>query len=262
MRAALVLTLALPILAETPATIGAPSMLASHMALRGGAPELLAERGRLELLCGDRAKGEDALKTALEIGATRGEVYRLVALAWLTDGQPEKAFAVHERMLQATPKADDPIAHAAVDLVQAGFPEKADAMMEVAFKLDPRDWDELMYFAVAAADARQTALSVKWFGRIRGMDDGDAKQDAWPQAERLLGAGRVEEAAALVDQILKARPRDWEFALAVARAAALAGNKPLTKAWCARALASSGSQPELLVELALLSQGKVMPYRR
>ncbi len=252
--------LSLPLAAGDNPTI--ESLLLKHRKLSGTAPEILAERARLRFLSGDVKGGEEDLSSALFVGETRGEVLRLAALARLTAGQLEKATALHEQMIKVAPKADDAFSHAAVDLVQAELPEKADAMMERAFQLDPRDWEEILHFAFAAARARQTALSVKWYGRIQAMDRSDSKQVARPFLEFLLGAGMVEEAGALVERMLVAQPREWELALGVAQAATQVGNKALAAHWSQRALELGEDQPTLLLELALLQQGKVKAYRR
>ncbi len=256
----LTIALCLPLVAESPMT--PQSLLQRHQAISGTSPDLFAERARLRFMIGDAKGAEEDLSNAFTLGPARGETFRLAALVRLSAGQVDKAFALHEQMLKVAPKADDAFSHAAVDLIQAGFLEKADAMMELACKLDPRDWEEILHFALAAARAKDTALAVKWFSRIKGMDKSDAKQEARPMFEFLLGAGMAEEAAALAEPMLLAQPREWELALGVARAAMLSGNKTLMDKWSERALQLGGGQPTLLVELALLKQGKAAPYRR
>lgn len=272
MRILIALGLALPLLAQdgaasapAPARTAIPDyplgdLLNRHEVL-GYGPEALAERARLHFLAGNTPKGEELLKLALEKAGANGEVYRLAALALFTAGQPARALALHQELLQRAPKADDALAHAAGDLVQAGFPDQADALMERAYQLDPRDMDETLAFAVIASEAGHSALATKWLTKLRGLDKSDAKQEAMPLLQAFLAAGKVGESAALADKILAARPRDWEVAIAVAKVALRQGQPELAKAWMRRAELIDAREPHLLMALALLARGLDQTYR-
>jgi len=126
---------------------------------------LVAEYGHAYLASGDRTKAEEAFTAAPLFDLKDGETYRLIAYAWLRHGFKAEGLAAMEKMQEMDPKAKNAFAKGAVNLLDAGLPSEAEALMEKAWKMDKKDWWNCCDFVRAALRAKNGDLAARWCAR-------------------------------------------------------------------------------------------------
>jgi predicted Zn-dependent protease len=174
MRALPWLVLALPLAAQgvDPASFeGDPARIlatasAKALDLKPRKPEVLAMAGRVQLRLGERAKAE-----ALFIRAERrsAEAQRLIGQAWLEAGDAPRAEAAFRALAESFPREKNILSAAAANLMDGQRYEAAERMMEAAYALDPRDWENVMVYGRACLRQKRQDLAAQWFARITGV---------------------------------------------------------------------------------------------
>jgi tetratricopeptide (TPR) repeat protein len=193
--------LAAPLWAQAPAGVdaayfkGDPKAIMAACADRARAikpndSRLLAEYGRAYLASGDRARAEEAFAAAAKSDPKDGETYRLIAFAWQRRGFKAEAMAALEQMQLMDPKAKNAFAKAAVNLLDAGQEPVAEALMEKAWKLDPKDWQNCVEFARAAVRNQRSDLAARWFAHT--VEARPREERMWNEIALAFADGGVE----------------------------------------------------------------------
>jgi Flp pilus assembly protein TadD len=134
-------------------------------AIKSKDSRLLAEYGRAYLMAGQRAKAEEAFTLAKAADAKDAETHRLIAYAWLRSGNRGEALKAIEEMQLLDSKAKNVFTRAAINLSDAGLSKEADALMERAWALDVKDWDNCVAYGRAALRKQRRDVAAKWFAR-------------------------------------------------------------------------------------------------
>lgn len=200
MRALLPLVCALPLAAQTFTADffkGDPKAVMAACAdkarsLKPNDSRLLAEYGRAYLASGDRTRAEAAFAAAILSDPKDGETHFLIGYAWLRNGRVPEALAAFDKMAALDPKGKNALARAAVVLLDAGQEARALELMDRAWNLDRKDWQNCVEFARACVRARRAELAATWFERT---------VQARPKEERMYN----EIALALADAGTPAR---------------------------------------------------------
>lgn len=190
-------------------------------ALHSKNPRLLAEWGRIHLALGERKQAEEDFQQAVKLGPKDSETHRLIALAWLHQGEKGLALEAHKAMLAANPKDDDTFADAAMDLLDAGHITEARAMMESTWVSNRKNESKFREFALAWVALNQPEDAATWMERARASDPKD-----WD--------------------------KDWGKNLAFGRAAYQHRMDALAAKWMARAIAADPREEHVWNDIATL----------
>ena len=124
---------------------------------------VLAQVGRAHLIAGDRTKAESYFSRV--VGGD-GEAFRWMGQAWLECGHPKVGVATLLKVAEQDPAAKNIQRDAAVVLMDAGFAKEADEVMTGAFRVAPRDWQNVAAFGRACLRQNRQDLAAIWFERI------------------------------------------------------------------------------------------------
>ena len=187
----------LPLVSQTPDFKGDPKQIMQDCAnkarsIEGKDSRLLAEYGRAYLAAGQREMAEETFKVAIARDPKDGETHFLIGYAWLRQGFKEEAFKAFVVMENADPKGKNAFARAAVVLLDAGEEAAATTLMEKAYRLDVKDWQNACEFGRACVRNGKPELASLWFDRTVA---------AKPKEERMWN----EIALAYADKGLPAR---------------------------------------------------------
>ncbi len=219
--------LATGLLAQAPTPVPAPAFQGDLKVLMAACADkarsldpkdsrLLAEYGRAYLVAGLLDKAQGAFKAAIASDPKDGETHRLVGIGWLAGGKREEALLAFEGILTAAPRSRNVIKHAALNLLEAGFPNEARRFMEASWLLDPTDYHNGKDFATAALQAHQWELASAWMERVAPLD------------------------------------KDWKDQLEFARQALRLGQRDLGLRWLERAAQIKPKEARLWNEVALI----------
>jgi tetratricopeptide (TPR) repeat protein len=124
---------------------------------------VLAQVGRAHLIAGDRAKAGAYFQKAATGDA---EAQRWIGQARLECGDPKAAVTTLLEVSGQDLRAKNAKKDAAVLLMDFGFPKEADILMNSAFDLGPRDWQNVTAFGRACLRQKRPDLAAVWFARI------------------------------------------------------------------------------------------------
>ncbi|HJU84453.1 MAG TPA: tetratricopeptide repeat protein [Holophagaceae bacterium] len=198
---------------------------------------------------GDAAEAEKRFKAAAALEPKDAGVHRLIALAWLRHGAKAEALAALEPLRSGKAEGMNDVRRAARDLLVAGLPAEAGALMEQAWSKDRKAWEDCLHFADACVQARQPALALAWYRR--GALKKEAKENLTKGAIDLLDAGHPAEAKATMELAYRLDPADWEDCCEFGRAAVRNKDLPLAAQYFARAVEKNPLEHGMWNEIAL-----------
>ena len=158
---------------------------------------LQAEYARAYLAAGVLRKSDDSFASALQLDPKDSETRTLIARAWIMNGSRDRGLAALEPLRKPDLNFDSGYTTAAVLLLDYASPAEADAMMEIGFRKEQHDWNDLFEFAQACADHGQLDLAVKWYRR--GAPEKDAPDEVYKRALTMLEEGHAQEASSLME---------------------------------------------------------------
>lgn len=145
---------------------------------------ILAEIGDIYLTLGERSKAEEVFREALELKDVDGEAFHLVGKAWLRHGFKAEAMKAFEgTSLRGGGQWggwDNPkniMKRAAMDLMDAGYPKEAEALMDRAYLIDTKDAENCYQFGRSALLAGQREIAATWF--LRAIKAGPKDEEVW-----------------------------------------------------------------------------------
>ncbi len=137
---------------------------------------LLAEYGRAYLASGQREKAEATFKAAIASDPEDGRTHFLIGYAWLRNGFKAEALQAFHLMQTSDPEDKNSFTRAAIVLLDADETEAAVMLMEKAYALDPKDWQNACEFGRACLRKGMKDAAAIWFKRTI---------DAKPREERM-----------------------------------------------------------------------------
>lgn len=166
-------------------------MLACAEKARALAPRkerILAQVGRAYLVAENRPKAEAMFKGAVGGDA---ETQRLIGQAWLECGFKDEARAAFKNVpSRAGYYGKNALAAAAVNLMDGGLVQLAEDLMQIAFQLDPRDWQNVTAYGRACLRQGRQDLAAQWFAKI--MTTRRKHEGLWNEIALALADGGAE----------------------------------------------------------------------
>jgi len=124
---------------------------------------VLAQAGHAHLIAGDKAKAEAYFDRS---ASGTAETYRWLGQARLECGQAKEGIAALRQVGGRETYSKNAQRDAAVVLMEAGFPKEAEEIMDGAFQMGPKDWQNVMAFGRACLRQKRQDLASVWFARI------------------------------------------------------------------------------------------------
>lgn len=153
--------------------------------------DVLLQTGRSYLLAKERDKAEACFKAAFPAhkpiktdGAVRmGEI-------WLESGFSQEALVWFRKVPGINPRAKNDFTEIATHLMDAGLAKEAEEFMNLAFFIDPKDWQNVSAFGRACLRAKRQELAAEWYARA--MQTNRKEEGLWNEIALALADQGVD----------------------------------------------------------------------